>query len=158
SFQKTTRVLTEAAVRGKRDNLVGLKENVIIGRLIPAGTGLPKYRDLDVAVELEEGRFTTIRPAPKPLTLQDVDLADSAETPSSDLLPDVSLTPAPAPEESASETSDGDLDDLTDLTDADLPGLSALGARLSESSDGDELADTGDLGFGADLDAEEEEA
>ncbi len=48
SFQKTTRVLTEAAVRGKKDNLVGLKENVIIGRLIPAGTGLPQYRNLGV--------------------------------------------------------------------------------------------------------------
>jgi DNA-directed RNA polymerase subunit beta' len=48
SFQKTTRVLTEAAVRGKRDSLVGLKENVIIGRLIPAGTGLAQYRALDV--------------------------------------------------------------------------------------------------------------
>lgn len=48
SFQKTTRVLTEAAVRGKRDHLVGLKENVIIGRLIPAGTGLAQYRALDV--------------------------------------------------------------------------------------------------------------
>ena len=48
SFQKTTRVLTDAAVKGKRDNLVGLKENVIIGRLIPAGTGLPRYRKLDV--------------------------------------------------------------------------------------------------------------
>ena len=49
SFQKTTRVLTEAAVRGKRDSLVGLKENVIIGRLIPAGTGLAQYRALEVA-------------------------------------------------------------------------------------------------------------
>jgi DNA-directed RNA polymerase subunit beta' len=48
SFQKTTRVLTEAAVRGKRDQLVGLKENVIIGRLIPAGTGLAQYRALEV--------------------------------------------------------------------------------------------------------------
>jgi len=48
SFQKTTRVLTEAAVRGKRDNLIGLKENVIIGRLIPAGTGLAQYRALEV--------------------------------------------------------------------------------------------------------------
>ncbi|MCL6518611.1 MAG: DNA-directed RNA polymerase subunit beta' [Armatimonadetes bacterium] len=48
SFQKTTRVLTEAAVKGKRDNLVGLKENVIIGRLIPAGTGLPDYRAIEV--------------------------------------------------------------------------------------------------------------
>ncbi|MDE2126502.1 MAG: DNA-directed RNA polymerase subunit beta' [Armatimonadetes bacterium] len=49
SFQKTTRVLTEAAVRGKKDDLVGLKENVIIGRLIPAGTGLPSYRSLELA-------------------------------------------------------------------------------------------------------------
>jgi len=48
SFQKTTRVLTEAAVRGKKDELVGLKENVIIGRLIPAGTGLPSYRSLEL--------------------------------------------------------------------------------------------------------------
>jgi len=48
SFQKTTRVLTDAAVKGKRDNLVGLKENVIIGRLIPAGTGLPMYRAIEV--------------------------------------------------------------------------------------------------------------
>jgi DNA-directed RNA polymerase subunit beta' len=44
SFQETTRVLTEAAVSGKVDNLHGLKENVIVGRLIPAGTGAPRYR------------------------------------------------------------------------------------------------------------------
>ena len=44
SFQETTRVLTEAAVAGKVDNLHGLKENVIVGRLIPAGTGTPRYR------------------------------------------------------------------------------------------------------------------
>jgi hypothetical protein len=47
-------VLTDAAVRGKRDNLVGLKENVIIGRLIPAGTGLPRYRGVDVLDETGE--------------------------------------------------------------------------------------------------------
>ncbi|CAN5420722.1 hypothetical protein BH11ARM1_BH11ARM1_04220 [soil metagenome] len=51
SFQKTTRVLTEAAVRGKKDHLVGLKENVIIGRLIPAGTGVKKYRDISIDVQ-----------------------------------------------------------------------------------------------------------
>jgi len=50
SFQKTTRVLTEAAVRGKKDQLVGLKENVIIGRLIPSGTGVKNYRDVSVSV------------------------------------------------------------------------------------------------------------
>jgi DNA-directed RNA polymerase subunit beta' len=48
SFQKTTRVLTEAAIQGKVDNLIGLKENVIIGRLIPAGTGMEGYRNLRV--------------------------------------------------------------------------------------------------------------
>ena len=48
SFQETTRVLTEAAIKGKVDNLVGLKENVIIGKLIPAGTGLQTYRDIEV--------------------------------------------------------------------------------------------------------------
>src|SRR2546430_10819846 len=45
SFQETTRVLTEAAINGKIDHLLGLKENVIVGRLIPAGTGLADYRD-----------------------------------------------------------------------------------------------------------------
>jgi len=44
SFQETTRVLTDAAIKGKIDPLIGLKENVIIGKLIPAGTGMPKYR------------------------------------------------------------------------------------------------------------------
>ena len=48
SFQETTRVLTEAAIKGKRDPLIGLKENVIIGKLIPAGTGMMKYRSIDV--------------------------------------------------------------------------------------------------------------
>jgi len=51
SFQETTRVLTEAAITGKTDQLYGLKENVIMGRLIPAGTGLKKYRDMKFVVE-----------------------------------------------------------------------------------------------------------
>lgn len=55
SFQKTTRVLTEAAVKGKMDELVGLKENVIIGRLIPAGTGFSEYARVDVLVERKRG-------------------------------------------------------------------------------------------------------
>ena len=68
SFQETTRVLTEAAIMGKRDELRGLKENVIVGRLIPAGTGLAYHRtrrmqavgediaaDRELMVEVEEG-------------------------------------------------------------------------------------------------------
>ena len=54
SFQETTRVLTEAACEGKVDSLRGLKENVIMGRLIPAGTGLPMYRNVDVEIEAPE--------------------------------------------------------------------------------------------------------
>jgi len=54
SFQETTKVLTEAAINGKVDHLVGLKENVIMGRLIPAGTGLPKYARLEVETEEPE--------------------------------------------------------------------------------------------------------
>ncbi len=53
SFQETTKVLTEAAIKGKVDPLVGLKENVIIGKHIPAGTGMHKYRDIKLDTELE---------------------------------------------------------------------------------------------------------
>ena len=53
SFQETTRVLTDAAVKGKVDELIGLKENVIIGKLIPAGTGMPEYKDLRINTETQ---------------------------------------------------------------------------------------------------------
>ena len=55
SFQETTRVLTDAAIRGARDNLQGLKENIIIGHLIPAGTGIYRYQDVDFGGEDEAG-------------------------------------------------------------------------------------------------------
>ncbi|MGY3724635.1 DNA-directed RNA polymerase subunit beta' [Granulicatella balaenopterae] len=54
SFQETTRVLTDAAIRGKRDNLLGLKENVIIGKIIPAGTGMARYRNMETSTSAEE--------------------------------------------------------------------------------------------------------
>ena len=54
SFQETTRVLTEAAIKGKEDDLIGLKENVIIGKLIPAGTGMKRYQDVKIKVEGED--------------------------------------------------------------------------------------------------------
>ena len=53
SFQETTRVLTEAAIKGKVDPLVGLKENVIIGKLIPAGTGMSRYKDISISTVVE---------------------------------------------------------------------------------------------------------
>jgi len=54
SFQETTRVLTEAAIKGKVDSLIGLKENVIIGKLIPAGTGMQAYRNVKINTEKQE--------------------------------------------------------------------------------------------------------
>ena len=51
SFQETTKVLTEASISGKTDRLLGLKENVIMGRLIPAGTGMPRYRYMGIRIE-----------------------------------------------------------------------------------------------------------
>jgi DNA-directed RNA polymerase subunit beta' len=62
SFQETTRVLTEAAINGREDNLLGLKENVIVGRLIPAGSGFEEYRDTFVISEKPE--VTAVGAAP----------------------------------------------------------------------------------------------
>jgi DNA-directed RNA polymerase subunit beta' len=60
SFQETTRVLTEAAIEGRSDQLFGLKENIIIGKLIPAGTGMTRYRSVDMdAPEAERMTFWT---------------------------------------------------------------------------------------------------
>jgi len=54
SFQETTRVLTDAAIKGKIDPLLGLKENVIIGKLIPAGTGMTRYTSIRISTENED--------------------------------------------------------------------------------------------------------
>ena len=54
SFQETTKVLTEAAINGKEDPLIGLKENVIIGKLIPAGTGMKRYRTVKLDTDMNE--------------------------------------------------------------------------------------------------------
>src|SRR5690606_30774360 len=58
SFQETTRVLTDAAIKGKVDRLLGLKENVIIGKLIPAGTGMARYRNVKVVSRIERAEET----------------------------------------------------------------------------------------------------
>jgi DNA-directed RNA polymerase subunit beta' len=60
SFQETTRVLTDAAVRGKRDDLHGLKENVIVGRLIPAGTGLAFHAQRKATPGLTDAEMETL--------------------------------------------------------------------------------------------------
>ena len=69
SFQETTRVLTDASIRGKKDHLLGLKENVIIGKIIPAGTGMARYRNMETSTSepvltVEQTEFLVCEPTP----------------------------------------------------------------------------------------------
>src|SRR6476661_3515256 len=85
SFQETTRVLTDAAIRGARDELMGLKENIIIGHLIPAGTGMYRYQEVDI-----EGAPTP----PEPEILPEPSIAEIlAEPDLEDVLPPVGALP-----------------------------------------------------------------
>ncbi|MEL7065258.1 MAG: hypothetical protein AAFP00_16080, partial [Bacteroidota bacterium] len=68
SFQETTKVLSEASIRGKRDTLKGLKENVIVGHLIPAGTGLKQYSQLIVGAKEEYESMMAAEDTPYPET------------------------------------------------------------------------------------------
>ena len=74
SFQETTKVLTEAAIKGKVDPLIGLKENVIIGKLIPAGTGMSRYRDVHISTDYKLSDYFDIEEEDEP------DIADIDET------------------------------------------------------------------------------
>ncbi len=88
SFQETTKVLTEAAIKGKVDSLMGLKENVIIGKLIPTGTGLKTYQDIEINTkitkraiqeELEEEEEITISENDDDDDLEELDEIENAE-------------------------------------------------------------------------------
>ncbi|MGB8021712.1 MAG: DNA-directed RNA polymerase subunit beta' [Candidatus Nanopelagicales bacterium] len=83
SFQETTRVLTEAAIEAKSDPLLGLKENVIIGKLIPAGTGLPRYRNVKVepTEEAKAAMFASFSGYDETLYQQGFSAADAAAVP-----------------------------------------------------------------------------
>ena len=71
SFQETTRVLTDAAIKGKEDHLIGLKENVILGKLIPAGTGMKKYRN--IAIEKDEPEVEEVEETEE---VEEIDVAE----------------------------------------------------------------------------------
>src|SRR5262249_49800112 len=80
SFQETTRVLTEASISGKVDYLRGLKENVIMGRLIPAGTGLEFYRNVElVSDEPEQPVLAEEIPAEIDMSADDLDMEEAAQ-------------------------------------------------------------------------------
>jgi DNA-directed RNA polymerase subunit beta' len=105
SFQETTRVLTEAAIRGKRDPLLGLKENVIIGKLIPAGTGMSRYRAIRVttageaAISDEEARAMFGLPPRE-------EIGQEAAEAARELLGGVGLTAVPSPVGDGSESEE----------------------------------------------------
>ena len=128
---ETTSVLTEAAARGKTDDLIGLKENVIIGRLIPAGTGLPRYRNLDVTVETEDGTFELVKALPRPMTLHDVDVGGRGG--GDDLMA----------EDLKALSSPGPLAELADATEAiaDRAAFAALGFSITDAAGNPEVAE-----------------
>jgi DNA-directed RNA polymerase subunit beta' len=78
SFQETTKVLTQAAIAGKVDSLHGLKENVIMGRLIPAGTGVSKYRSATLLIEDPEEKLPPIEEIDESADNYEEELADTA--------------------------------------------------------------------------------
>ena len=84
SFQETTRVLTDAAIKGKNDKLQGLKENVIIGKLIPAGTGMKKYRSID----LDYGVNTALIEAYKAMQ-RELEMQEEEEEDMEDIVPGI---------------------------------------------------------------------
>ena len=85
SFQETTKVLTDAAIKGRIDPLIGLKENVIIGQLIPAGTGLRRYRgvklDTDAKIEMKKAEEAMAAKAAEEEAKVDAPEEEPAETP-----------------------------------------------------------------------------
>ena len=86
SFQETTKVLTEAAIKGKVDHLTGLKENVIIGKLIPAGAGLGVYRDMAESLVPEEEPAPVFQPEQMEAPVEDPDvLSEEIDEPAADL-------------------------------------------------------------------------
>ena len=103
SFQETTKVLTEAAIKGKVDNLIGLKENVIIGKLIPAGTGMKRYRNVKLDTDMEENDELEFAEEPE----DDEELNFSEEV-DDDALADEDSESADEAETSAEEAADED--------------------------------------------------
>ena len=108
SFQETTRVLTDAAIKGKNDTLQGLKENVIIGKLIPAGTGMKKYR----SIELDYGVNTALIEAYKEMQ-REMDMEAELEEDLDDIVPAIGTgDDLAAAEEYAADTEASDIVEL----------------------------------------------
>ena len=88
SFQETTRVLTDAAIKGKVDPLIGLKENVILGKLIPAGTGMARYHNIKVTCEGESDIDKTELTAETEVSAENTDAEEKLNDNSEELMLD----------------------------------------------------------------------
>ena len=122
SFQETTKVLTDAAVKGKTDELLGLKENVIIGKLIPAGTGMKVYRDIDVDYgenqEYIEAYMENLRKERE----EEANLARAAKLAEREAAGGSPLVEAPAREDADEEVDNSGIDSI--ITDLQTEALS----------------------------------
>ena len=114
SFQETTKVLTEAAIKGKVDYLLGLKENVLIGKLIPAGTGMERYRNVEVECTEPEPTEEELaaRAAAEEAVAADAEAdtaveADAAEAADADTADDADLSEDGAEEDASEEPAEG---------------------------------------------------
>ena len=111
SFQETTRVLTDAAIKGKNDKLQGLKENVIIGKLIPAGTGMKKYRSIDLDYGVNTALIEAYREMQRELELEAAEEDEDME----DIVPAMGTDEnVAAAEEYAAEIEGGGFDAAAD--------------------------------------------
>ena len=108
SFQETTKVLTEAAIKGKVDPLIGLKENVIIGKLIPAGTGMKRYRN--VRLDTDDKIMSNLSLEDEISFGEESDLIEMTET-DDDLLDEID------------ETDEFDVDEMDEFDDLDDEGI-----------------------------------
>jgi len=106
SFQETTKVLTEAAIKGKVDNLIGLKENVIIGKLIPVGTGMKRYRNTRLSTDETET-----------ISFDELDMDDE-----SDLGEEAGMHDGPDPDGSAELEASAEMDALEEMDEMEEPG------------------------------------
>ena len=111
SFQETTKVLTEAAIKGKVDPLIGLKENVLLGKLIPAGTGMKRYRTIKLDSEIDENEELTLANDDDAY----LDLSDgiSGEEADEDMAETEETAVETAPEEAEDDAFDGESEDDT---------------------------------------------
>ncbi len=131
SFQETTKVLTEASINGKVDNLVGLKENVIIGKLIPAGTGMQRYRDVHLDTEL-------VRPVQEVTIEEEAEDVDAEAPADEEILIDEAFSEEAFTEEETFE--DGDALEDEELLDEELDAE----AEANEALENDEPVDDAD--------------